>query len=58
LDDEDGVKGTYDDESMNEDLEFLYELLISPVAEVLKPMRPEDKLIIIPHEVFSFFFLS
>ncbi len=52
------VKGTYDDESMNEDLEFLHELLISPVAELLKPMRPEDKLIIIPHEVFSFFFLS
>jgi CHAT domain-containing protein len=53
LDDEDGVKGTYDDESMNEDLEFLYELLISPVAEVLKPMRPEDKLIIIPHELLT-----
>lgn len=58
LDDEDGVKGTYDDESMNEDLEFLHELLISPVAEFLKPMRPEDKLIVIPHEVFSLFFLS
>jgi CHAT domain-containing protein len=53
LDDEDGVKGTYDDESMNEDLEFLHELLISPVAELLKPMRPEDKLIIIPHELLT-----
>jgi len=36
---------------MNEDLEFLHDLLIRPIADRLKNMNPDQKLILVPSEV-------
>jgi hypothetical protein len=40
------MENLYNDGDMNTDLEYLYELLISPIAEYLVPMEPRDKLLI------------
>jgi hypothetical protein len=36
---------------MHKDLEYLHDLLISPIAETLSKMKPEHKLILAPNEV-------
>ncbi len=36
----------YNDGNMNTALEYVYELLISPIAEYLVPMEPCDKLLL------------
>jgi hypothetical protein len=41
----------YDDRDMQNDLEYLHDLLISPLAETLSKMKPEHKLIFAPNEV-------
>ena len=41
----------YNCDSMNEDLEYLYDVLIRPIAEHLVNMKPEHKLILAPTEV-------
>jgi len=41
----------YDDRDMHKDLEYLHDLLISPIAETLSKMKPEHKLIFAPNEV-------
>ena len=40
-----------DDESMNKYLEFLYDVLIRPIAHHLDKMKREDKLVLAPCEV-------
>lgn len=41
----------YDERDMQKDLEYLHDLLISPIAETLSKMKPEHKLIFAPNEV-------
>ncbi len=41
----------YDEDAMNADLEFLYDLLIAPISHILRDMKPDDKLIIVAPEV-------
>jgi hypothetical protein len=36
---------------MSADLKWIYEMLISPVADLLVDMKPDDKLIIVAPEV-------
>jgi CHAT domain-containing protein len=39
---------------VNASLEWMYEMLISPVEKLLEGMEPEDKLIIVAPEVCNF----
>jgi len=41
----------YNDELMNQDLEFLHDILIAPIAHHLNKMKPEHKLLLAPSKV-------
>jgi hypothetical protein len=45
-------KSGYNDDSMNQDLEFLYDMLVRPIADNLDKMEHEHQLILVPSEVW------
>ena len=42
----------YNGDSMKKDLMFLHELLIKPIAHILRKMKPDDNLMLCPSEVW------